>query len=420
MNYPLLDILGSILFGCAVVHTFSVKKFQQLARKYPEGSLGENFFHLFGEVEVVFGIWAAMFIISIALITGPQSAISYVQGRNFTEPMFVFVIMAVCSTKPIIEFTNLLISFMAKLIPGPKEFGFYITSLTFGCWLGSFITEPAAMTVVALLLYKRFYSAGISLRFKYATLGLLFVNISIGGTLTPFAAPPVLMVAAKWDWDFVFMASNLGWKGMLASALSTLVVAYKFRNELKVVEEKKKAKISIPKWVYVIHLLFLGMIVITAHYPELFIGIFLFFIGLFTVTKEYQDILKLKSGMLVGFFLAGLVVLGGPQQWWLEPLIRKLDALPLYTGAMLLTAITDNAALTYLGSLVPDMRDTSKYALVAGAVVGGGLTVIANAPNPAGFGILNPAFGEEGISPIKLFINALFPTLIAALCFWFL
>ena len=57
----------------------------------------------------------------------------------------------------------------------------------------------------------------------------------------------------------------------------------------------------------------------------------------------------------------------------------------LFFGAAALTAITDNAALTYLGSLVEDISDQSKYSLVAGAVAGGGLTVIANAPNPAGF-----------------------------------
>jgi hypothetical protein len=58
----------------------------------------------------------------------------------------------------------------------------------------------------------------------------------------------------------------------------------------------------------------------------------------------------------------------------------------MYFGATALTAITDNAALTYLGSLVEGVSDQLKYALVAGAVSGGGLTVIANAPNPAGAG----------------------------------
>jgi Na+/H+ antiporter NhaD/arsenite permease-like protein len=92
----------------------------------------------------------------------------------------------------------------------------------------------------------------------------------------------------------------------------------------------------------------------------------------------------------------------------------------LYFGATALTAITDNAALTYLGSLVEGISDELKYALVAGAVTGGGLTVIANAPNPAGAGILQSAkaFGGTGISPLGLFLGAVPPTLVAVAFFW--
>ena len=78
--------------------------------------------------------------------------------------------------------------------------------------LGSFITEPAAMTLAALMLRDRYYARGLSRRLMYATLGVLFVNVSIGGTLTPYAAPPVLMVAATCGWDLPFMLSTFGWK----------------------------------------------------------------------------------------------------------------------------------------------------------------------------------------------------------------
>ena len=81
---------------------------------------------------------------------------------------------------------------------------------------GSFITEPAAMTICALLLARQFFDLEPSTRLKYATLGLLFVNVSIGGTLTHFAAPPVLMVARPWDWDLLFMLSHFGWRAALA------------------------------------------------------------------------------------------------------------------------------------------------------------------------------------------------------------
>jgi Na+/H+ antiporter NhaD/arsenite permease-like protein len=114
------------------------------------------------------------------------------------------------------------------------------------------------------------------------------------------------------------------------------------------------------------------------------------------------------------------VTLGSLQAYWLKPLIGNLDGAALFFGATALTAITDNAALTYLGSLVEGIGPDLKYALVAGAVTGGGLTVIANAPNPAGVGLLqtSQAFGPDGLSPLGHFLGALFPTLVAVGCFW--
>jgi hypothetical protein len=125
----------------------------------------------------------------------------------------------------------------------------------------------------------------------------------------------------------------------------------------------------------------------------------------------------LKEGLLVGFFLAGLVVLGGMQQWWLQPIVSSLEPKALFFGAMGLTAITDNAALTYLGSLIEGMSDAAKYMLVAGAVAGGGLTVIANAPNPAGVALLRGGFNDASISAIGLLLGALLPTMVAGAAF---
>ena len=169
-------------------------------------------------------------------------------------------------------------------------------------------------------------------------------------------------------------------------------------------------------------LVFLALVVAFAHHPDVFFGIFVLFLGLVTATPEYQDALKLREGLLVGFFLAGLVTLGSLQSYWLKPLIESLNGNALFFGATGLTAITDNAALTYLGSLVEGLSEELKYALVAGAVAGGGLTVIANAPNPAGVGILRHAkvFANEGISPVGLFVGALLPAVVAVAFFWLL
>jgi len=419
----IVQYAATICFALAILHTFSVKLFQKLSHKYADGSVGENLFHLLGEVEVVFGIWAGLFITFFMIVVGTEQTIAYLQARNFTEPMFVFVIMAVCASRPILALSEGLIRSIGRIVPVDKNIGFFAATLIVGPLLGSFITEPAAMTVTALILLKNFYQKGISDQLKYATIGLLFVNISIGGTLTPYAAPPVLMVAQKWSWDLQFMLSNFGWKAFIAIFVSTLIVVYRFRKEIPKIHSELKVDtktLKIPYWVTILHILVLVAIVLSSHYLVLFTGIFLFFLGIASVTKEYQNELQIKESLLVGFFLGGLVVLGGYQGWWLEPILSRLTALPLYLGSISLTAFTDNAAITYLGSQVAGLSDFSKYALVAGSVVGGGLTVIANAPNPAGYSTLNASFGSDGISPALLFRSALLPTLIAGLCFWFL
>ncbi|MFX1715561.1 putative Na+/H+ antiporter [Paraburkholderia sp. A1RO-5L] len=131
----------------------------------------------------------------------------------------------------------------------------------------------------------------------------------------------------------------------------------------------------------------------------MFIGAFLFFLGYTHAYERHQSPLMLRESLLVAFFLGGLVVLGELQQWWLQPIVRSMDAMTLYFGATGLTAVMDNAAITYLGSFIPGLSDSAKYLLVAGAVTGGGLTVIANAPNPAGLAILGePVFRRRGES----------------------
>lgn len=416
-----LELFGTLCFALAVLHTFLVKWFQHIARGYTEGSARENFFHLLGEIEVVFGLWAFVFAICFSISKGHEDAIHYIESQNFTEPAFVFVIMVICATQPILQLATKIIEVLSKLLPLKASLSFYVSCLIIGPLLGSLITEPAAMTVTALILLERIYQHQVSQKLKYATLGLLFVNISIGGTLTPYAAPPVLMVAQKWNWDLSFMLSEFGWKAAVSIVVSTALVAFRFRKELSQIptESSGSTSLQMPIWVYLSHVLLLALVVMSSHHMAVFVGLFLFFLGLVTVTQEYQSPLKIREGLMVAFFLAGLVVLGGQQRWWLEPLLTQLDSLPLYIGSTFLTAITDNAALTYLGSQVPTLSEASRYALVAGAVTGGGLTVIANAPNPAGYGILNPAFGPEGISPFQLFIHALIPTGIAAVIFNF-
>lgn len=418
MTASTLEIISTILFFVAIIHTFLVSKFEHIADQKVKGSMSANIWHYLAEVEVVFGLWALVFITAYIVLSGPAEAIQYLDTLNYTEPAFVFVIMCIAATRPVILLATKIIQFFARLLPFQEKMSFYLSALIIGPLLGSFITEPATMTVTALILLDSFYKEQVSLRFKYATMGLLFVNVSIGGTLTHFAAPPVLMVATKWNWGTLYMLEHFGYKSVLAIIISTALYAFHFRKELSgyVKVKQQKDDYQIPKWWKVFaHVVFLFLVVYTAHHPKVFIGIFCFFLGFVKITEKFQDALKIKTAFLVAFFLAGLVTLGSMQAWWLQPLLSKMGDLTLFLGATALTAITDNAALTYLGSLV-DLSDESKYALVAGAVCGGGLTVIANAPNPAGFGILKDTFGADGINPVRLFLYALVPTIIAVLC----
>ena len=213
------------------------------------------------------------------------------------------------------------------------------------------------------------------------------------------------------------MLQTFGWKAALAVVVNAALVTMLVRDELLRLAEPSKAQLTVPPIMVMVHLAFLSGVVLFAHHPVVFIGLLLFFIGFANAYAKYQDRLILREALLVAFFLAGLVVLGGQQSWWLQPLLMGLNADAVFYGAIALTAITDNAALTYLASLVPGLSEEFKVAIVAGAVTGGGLTVIANAPNPAGVSILKDRFDEGAVSPGKLLLAALVPTAVAAMAF---
>ena len=536
------NLIATLIFLCAIIHTFMASKFtaishtrrQANAQKIRRGEADENSvdataeaFHFLGEVEVVFGLWAVPLIIAIALFYDWSAVVHYVEfGVDLTEAGFVVVIMVLASTRPILKLAESLMSKVANLLGGSLA-AFWVTVLTVGPLLGSFITEPAAMTISALLLSQKFYELGPSTKLKYATLGLLFVNISVGGTLTHFAAPPILMVAGPWEWGTGFMLSHFGWKAVIGILISNGLYFWRFRKELarmqdeyalrslkeeigrrfvtrdlidkewakaetivekeqhlfNSVDEHTKAYASrmrqrletellptleaegadpdlikealdkrfeevrlyrtrrslpcllpederpvfrdpdwdkrenpVPGWVMAVHVLFMGWTIVNAHYAAFFILGLLFFLGFAQVTASYQNRIYLQPAILVGFFLAGLVIHGGVQAWWIAPVLGSLGEVPLMLGATILTAFNDNAAITYLSTLVPGFTDSLKYAVVAGAVTGGGLTIIANAPNPAGQSILKKHF-DVAVSPQGLLKAALIPTVILWVCF---
>jgi len=536
------NLVATLIFLCAIIHTFLTSKFMAVAHDWEHAHKekikkgladkhsvhhGAELFHFLGEVEVVFGLWAVALGVAIVFFYDWHTVVNYLSaGVNFTEPIFVVVIMILASTRPILKLTELVMAKIARLLGGTLV-AWWFTVLTLGPVMGSFITEPAAMTISALLLGSKFYELEPSNNFKYATLGLLFVNISVGGTLTHFAAPPVLMVAGPWNWDMAYMLGHFGWKAVMGILISNAFYFFIFRSELARLQEKfarrelkdeiqtkfitrQKLEVEIgkigpvvnaelgveraidqqtqmlvaqvknrleseylpgllnkgfdanivrevfeqrfdeirtskmcelypgmlpederpafvdpewdkrddpvPGWVTLAHVLFMAWTIINAHHPELFVPGLLFFLGFAQVTSPYQNHINLKTPLLVGFFLGGLVTHGGVQGWWIAPVLGSLKEIPLMLSATILTAFNDNAAITYLSTLVPGFTDSLKYAVVAGAVAGGGLTIIANAPNPAGQSILKRYFGDN-VSPVGLLKAAIIPTLIMLLCF---
>ncbi len=441
------NLVATLLFFLAIIHTFLAPQFTRLSHRLerahrerlhvaggqppPSGSREEvcfkaEIFHFLGEVEAIFGIWVVPLLVAIALLKSWGAARDYMSaGVNFTEPVFVVVIMAIAASRPILKLSERLMALAASL-GGAKPAAWWLSIMTIGPILGSFITEPAAMTISALLLADKIYRYRPAARLSYATLGLLFVNISVGGTFTHFAAPPVLMVAGKWGWGFSHMITHFGWKAFAGIVAANALYLLLFRADLQrlsraVLEDplelaRDANDKTVPAWITLVHVLFLAWTVLNNHYPVLFIGGFLFYLAFAKATAHHQADLALRPALLVGFFLAGLVVHGGLQGWWISPLLGRLSELPLFFGAISLTAFNDNAAITYLASLVPGFTPELQYAVVSGAVAGGGLTVIANAPNPAGQSILSRFF-PDGISPLSLFLGALAPTVIVSMVF---
>jgi len=413
------ELVAAILFALAILHTFLAPKIASMGHRYPSH---QGLFHLLGEVEAVFGIWSGVLLLFLFVTGGFAAGTGYIDARNFTEPLFVIAIMVVAGSKPVLHVAKLAVTGIATQVPLPRTVALYWLILVLVPLLGSFITEPAAMTLAAFMLRDRFYKAGMTSRLRYATIGVLFVNVSIGGVLTPYAAPPVLMVAAKWNWDVGFMITHFGWRSALAAVVNATIVTAMFFSEIKSLKATHDgtSEGKIPPTVCLAHLALLAGVVVFAHHPALFMGFLLMFLGVASAYPQHQDRLILREALMVGFFLAGLVVLGGMQQWWLQPLLLSMSPDQVYFAATALTAITDNAALTYLGSLVPGLSPEFKYMLVAGAITGGGLTVIANAPNPAGYSILKRYFDDEHISPLWLLCAALGPTITAIVTFWVL
>ena len=443
VEYAPFNLFVTVIFICAIIHTFCYGKFLDLSKYFEEKAIAEmggkrkkkhaiflaELFHLLGEVEAIFALWMIPLFIGFWFTYGWEDLTAYLDKLTFVdakyvEPVFVVVVMCMAGTRPLIQLARDTINLFARVGAG-KVWAWWTSILLVGPLLGSFITEPAAITICATLLVEKFYAYNPSMKFRYATLGLLLVAVSSGGTLTHFSAPPVLMVATPWDWGMPFMLANFGWKAVVAIIVSILIYGVFFRNEFTRMQAvaTRKDENTAPEqrvgWQIVLtHVCFLIFVVHSLHHPALFLFAFLLFLAFVNATRQHQYDVGIKMPLLVGLFLASLVTHGSLQAWWIEPILGNFGELETYLGTMFLSAFNDNASITYLATLATDFTPRMKYLIVAGAVASGGLTIIANAPNPAGVAILKKHFGKK-LSPIKLFFGALIPTTIVALAFFF-
>ena len=434
-----LNLFATALFFLAIIHTFFAPMLLRWARRVEEGRhlrwLAERdltshrdepasflavTLHYLGEIEAVFGVWAIPLMVGVAIMKSPAEATYFLEKTvHFNEAVFVVVVMAIASTQPVLYLAERVLSFVASALGG-SPVAWWFTLVSVGPVLGSLITEPAAMTICAILLAQHFFRYRPSSKLSYATCALLFSNISIGGVCTHFAAPPVIMVSSVWSWDTRYMFFTFGWRALCSVVVSTLLYFFMFRREFRTLAEQSEAidlrvghlhERPVSLFVILGNVVFLVWTVAHADSSRLVIMGFLFFLAFVDATRHFQRSVSLRAPLLVGFFLAGLVIHGEFQAWWIEPLLTRLDELTLFTSSIALSAFNDNASITYLASLVPHFSDELKYTVVAGALAGGGLTIIANAPNPAGNALLSRFF-DGGVSPMKLLIAALVPLIV--------
>lgn len=416
-------LVAFLIFMGAVFHSFFAGKLASKAktlRAKGESDAKATIMHWLGEVEAIFGIWLIPLVVCFVMFKGWNATVEYFSSRQYTEPIFVFGIMTIASTRPILYLAEACIQKVVHIFGQEKPSTWWLCILILGPLLGSLITEPAAMTISAMLLAEKVYKYKPSAFFSYGTLGLLFVNISVGGVLTNFASPPILMIASKWNWSNSYVFSHLGiyaTLGILIASLFYFLIFSKQLHHLNILAKnafkEDNTREKIPTVIIGLHVFFLAWVVFNAHHTALLMWGFLAFLAAANIFKKYQSPLNIKESLLVGCFLAGLVTHGGLQEWWIEIVLSRLNDTLLFLGSAFLTAFNDNASITYLASLVPEFLNDSQLQLsvVGGAVVGGGLTVIANAPNPAGQSLLSKFFKDGIVKPLPLFLGALLPTI---------
>lgn len=427
LTFALLQILFAPFV--ASMDYFSIPKDHRNDPHVPHTSTVARLVHVLAEGEGGPPIWTLiLFVIGIILI-GYENMKGYLESVNIAEPMFVGGMVLVASTKPVLDASERIIMFLAQKLPLPGLLGFFAVTLTLGPLLGSFITEPAAMVVVVSLVMRQVKGRHLTRRFLYLLLGVICTNVSVGGALTPIAAPAIVVIADSVGWDIAFTMQNFGPKAILTVLTTTTVVViipywrtlagmdfhagmngngdfHKHDLPENKAAWKKALALSINVGI-------IGLMIVFSHTPVMMLlTLFLFYI-FHDVFHAYHSPMKFMDGFRVAAFLYGILALGTLQRWWIEPLIHELDDGTLYFSIAGLTTIMDNALLTYLVSLVEGIEQSLLILIVWAALAAGGALLPANAPNPIAKVEMQTIFPNQEPSMVQWFINALPSTIIA-------
>lgn len=432
-----LQIFFSIIFVCAIIHTFLTSTFYSLHEKYKKKTskdlekrkryrLLSEVYYFLSEVELVFGFWIVPLIVGLLFTSEIDQTILYLRTRDYTYAIYMTVVVVFASTRPVVIFAEKVLEYISRL-GGNNAKSWWWTILTVGPILDIILKEPGAMTISSILLAKTCFPFIKDTKFRYATLALLFINISLCGLLAPYTSRSLFLVATQENWNTGYTIVRFGWKAIMILLINNSLYYYFFKKHFAkdsssiAVLLAKEQKESPPLWLTMIHLLFLAGIVLSSEYPPIFLGIFFLFLGVHKATSHYQGReqgpLNLKPAIFVGFFFASLLIHGELQSWWAVRFLQNIGFAQGLLISTLLSSVVDNAVVLYFLDQIKPLSEAALYAIVVGALSSGGLTLMANAPNLIGYSNLRVFFGGK-ISLVALFLAALPLTLISLFVFW--
>lgn len=425
---------ATVLFFFSVVHTFLTPWFYQrfqvckhkkmiFPEKWKKYLWLSECYRLLSRVETVFILWAVPLFLWFLYTEGYKMTISYFNSRNYIFSLFIIIMLLLLESRPIVYLSECIFSSIAKI--GKQSPRCWWWTLMIATPVSSvLLKETGAMIIATTLLSRSFYRFAPSTRFAYATMGLLFSNISLGGLTTGLSSRALFIILPSVKWGNSFILKYFCWKALIAILISTTVYYLIFRKEFarfpKVVTVLSNVKERMPKWIICVHILLIVAVILARFVPLLMVAILIFYLGFQRFTIFYQRPMRIGKACFVGLFYAGLVIFGELQEWWVLELMHRMPDFGYMMTSYVLSIFLDNALVNYLVHNLPVATDCFLYLVIAGCMSAGGLTLISNIPNIVGYLALQSFFPSSSFSLGWLFLFALGPSIIALMTFWIL